>query len=276
MFNANYFENIDNEDKAYWLGFIYADGYVRTGINNRWGQLKIKLSTKDRDHLEVFKKCIDSHYEIKDNIEKFKKDGREYISHSSTLNVYNLKMVKDLMSIGCVNNKTFKIRMPIIREELYRHFIRGYFDGDGCIYVVKNRPNSFKVTICSNIEFIQDIFNYLGYGIIRLIKKISILEISKIENIKTFRDYMYNDSNIYLKRKKDKFNLIDDNYIRDYSLTKNKKTYIIEDPLKNEFIVTDLHKFCDDNNLKYSTMSNLSRGIGRTNKGWTCKLKIKK
>ena len=58
-YNENVFENIDNEESAYWLGFLYADGYVR--YREKYGsELRLKLSVRDKDHLLKFKKFITS------------------------------------------------------------------------------------------------------------------------------------------------------------------------------------------------------------------------
>ena len=160
--DSKYFDNIDNEEKAYWLGFLYADGYVRT--YHKSGQLKLKLNVKDKEHVELFKKCIISNQKIVDNIEKLKKNGKEYTSHSSTLNIYSVELVNDLIKHGCVQNKTQKIRFPEIDENLKYHFIRGYFDGDGCIHKIKNRPNSYSISIVSNINFCNDMLSILNMG----------------------------------------------------------------------------------------------------------------
>jgi hypothetical protein len=66
--------------------------------------------------------------------------------------------------------------------------------------------------------------------------------------------------------------LIIDDYQRDYSKTKNKKEYKLINPNGTVIITKNLRKFCEDNKLKYSTMSNLSRGIGKTNGEWKCYL----
>lgn len=152
------------------------------------------------------------------------------------------------------------------------HFIRGYFDGDGCIHKIKNTPNSFIISIVSNNNFIEDIQKYLRIGYVREHKNYSILEIYKIDDIKKFRDFIYKNSTIYLERKKEKFDLVQDEYKRDYSMTQNKYQYKITNPFGEEIITNHLRLFCNENNLVYSTMSNLSRGIGRINKGWKCKL----
>jgi len=270
-FNENYFENIDTEDKAYWLGFLYADGYVRIGKRNSC-QLKLKLSQKDKDHILKFKNCIESKKDIKDSKDVFFSNGKEYISLSSTFNVYSFKIVNDLISHGCVNNKTQKIRFPNLNNNLIYHFIRGYFDGDGCIFKNKNRPNSFTISICSNKIFVEELSSFLEIGKIINYKNYSLLTFNKIDDIKNFRDLIYKNCNICLERKKIIFDKIKNVYNKDYSYTKTfRKNYSIIDPNGNEHFVNHLKEFCLNNSLIYSTMSNLSRGIGKSNKGWTCK-----
>lgn len=197
----NYFNLIDTEEKAYWLGFLYADGYVRMK-DSRSGQLKLKLSSKDRDHIILFNKCLSSNYPIKDYLSTITYNGAKSESNVSEVSIYNTRIVSDLIRNGCVNKKTFLIRLPNIEGKLYRHFIRGYFDGDGTIYKNKNRGNSFQVNIASNFNFLSDIKSILGYGTIYKSGNIHILTFSKIEEVKNFRDYMYNGTSIYLNRKK--------------------------------------------------------------------------
>ena len=218
--NENYFEKIDNEEKAYWLGFLYADGYVRL-LNRNSAQLKLKLQTSDKSHIEYFKKCIGSTNPIKDSIDIFKKDGRSYKSYNSTISIYNKKIVKDLISNGCFNNKTQKIRLPKIEENLIYHFIRGYFDGDGSISKIKKSENIFSVSICSNKNFIQDLHQILGIGNMYDMKNYSLLIISKMLDIKKFRNLIYENANIYLERKYKKFYSIIEYSDEYYSTNKN-------------------------------------------------------
>ena len=199
--NDNYFEVIDTEYKAYWLGFLYADGYVRMK-NNRSGELKLKLCLKDRKHIELFRKCLESTHPIKDGNSYVIKDNKRYESEYSTFSIYNTKMVNDLFNLGCLNNKTFKIRMPVIEESLIRHFIRGYFDGDGYISLNKN---SASCGITSNELFLIDILKIINYGKISKRKNIHDLIFYHKNNIENFYILLYENSNIYLNRKKEIF-----------------------------------------------------------------------
>lgn len=258
--NENFFDEL-NEKSAYWLGFLYADGCLRMK-NGRSGELKLKLKDTDKSHIEKFLSHIGSDSPIKCGV-----DGKSkycYVSINSN------HMIKRLFDLGCIQNKTQKIRLPNLPDSLMSDFIRGYFDGDGCISKVKKRPNSYVVSICSNKKFNEDLVKFLGYGKIYEDENFSVIKVNKINEIKNFRNFIYKTSKVCLKRKFDIFNQINDEYKRDYTTTKNKKTYKLINPNGLVIITENLRKFCEENKLKYSTMSNLSRGIGKTNKGWMC------
>lgn len=200
ILNESFFEVIDDEYKAYWLGFLYADGYVRMK-NNKSGELRIKLKYDDKNHIETFRDCISSNHKINDFIQK---SSSESFSKVSSLSIYNTKLVMDLFSHGCVNAKTFKIKFPVLKNDLNRHFLRGYFDGDGYITIKKN-SNSATVGITSNFDFINGIIRYLNYGKISKRKNIYDFKIYNRTNIEKFYNLLYENSNIFLQRKRNIF-----------------------------------------------------------------------
>lgn len=128
----NYLDNIDNEDKAYFLGWLLSDGCV---LNNR---ITLKLKYNDEYIIrEMFNK-FSSGYKIGTD-----KNSRR-ISLSST------KMICALEKLGCVENKTnVGFDLPNISKDLFRHFVRGYFDGDGSVGIRSRRHNQIQVSICS-------------------------------------------------------------------------------------------------------------------------------
>lgn len=203
--DENYFNVIDTESKSYWLGFLYADGYVRYK-NDRSGELKLKLKLSDRGHIELFNKCLNSNYPIKDDLSVLKIKNKEYLSYLSFVGIYNTKMVNDLIKHGCMNNKTFKIKLPQLDEDLMRHFIRGYFDGDGSISNSKARKNSYTFSIASNDNFSYELSEYLKKyqidNIVRKIGKISMVQITNRENQSKMYNLLYDQSTIFLNRKK--------------------------------------------------------------------------
>lgn len=120
-YNTKYFEQINTPDKAYWLGFIAADGNIRKDFL----RLRIELNIKDYSHLEKFRQNIEGDMPIKDN--------NRLNNHSCYIDVNCKKMMIDLLKYGITPNKslTLNIQWCLIPEELHKYVIRGYFDGDG-------------------------------------------------------------------------------------------------------------------------------------------------
>jgi len=193
--NEHFFDEL-NEKSAYWLGFLYADGYVRMK-DGKSGELKLKLKDTDVGHISKLLNDLECDNPIKCGVDKKSK--------FCSVTIYSNLMVNRLFDLGCVNNKTQKIRLPKLGEVLMPHFIRGYFDGDGSISKVKNRPNSFVVSICSNNDFNDDIIKFLGFGKPYKYENYSIIKISKIMDIINFKNYIYTNAVTLLERKLIKF-----------------------------------------------------------------------
>lgn len=207
-FDENYFEEINTEDKAYWLGFIYADGYVKTKDNI----LGIALSIKDKKHLEKFNNCLDSNYPIHEyKTSGGYKKGNGYCR----LEVKSDKIKQDLIKHGVVPNKTNILEPPNIKRDLIKHFIRGYLDGDGCIWVGnKNNP---KLLERYNIEFLgtDSVLNYINNYLVEegLLKRMyPHIKRKKEQLVSTIKfggnqisykvlSHLYEDCNMYLDRK---------------------------------------------------------------------------
>lgn len=216
--NQDYFNIIDNEWKAYWLGFLYADGTNRIKWNEKKHKmehvLKLTLCYKDKTHLEKFKKSLQNDSPIKDRIIKL--NNKEF--KSCDINICNQKICNDLSDLGCVPNKSLILKFPndkIVPKNLIRHFIRGYFDGDGCVHV--NLSNkSTVINFVGTKEFLsslQDIFhNELKISYTKMTNqrnnKAFQITYGGIEEFEKIFTYLYKDSNIYLDRKLEKFKII--------------------------------------------------------------------
>ena len=202
-FNYNIFENIDTEEKSYWIGLLMADGSI--------GKNMITLCLKDDNLVESFKNFIGGDQPL-----KLKKNCAGVLNQTY-VSVCSKKMVEDLSKCFIVENKTYRTCIPnCIKEELVRHFIRGYFDGDGCCYVRKNgRTGSFSIVSCS-IGILKEIENILknrhilrkDKDYIHFLKNKSNYGTLIIDNkleFKLFGNYIYNNASLYLKRKYDKY-----------------------------------------------------------------------
>lgn len=213
-YNKDYFSKIDTSEKAYWLGFLYADGSINRYYKNeklKSMTLELNLSYKDKEHLEKFKKSLETNIPIFEKVNRL--NGKEYKSVRIQLN--NTKVCYDLCDFGCTPSKTYDIKFPtydIVPKEFMRDFIRGFFDGDGCISIseMNGKPHIFT-TITGQSDMLKSISDFLiSEKIIRVNPKIykddrrnSTYNVYfyGIDSNKDFLDYLYKDSTIYLDRK---------------------------------------------------------------------------
>lgn len=134
----NDLEVIDTEEKAYILGLWMSDGWVTDD------EVCIKIHKDDRQLVEKIRDFFAPDVPIKE------------IKNTVSFRLASHKLVKQFNSYGCVKNKTYSdMHIPDIPKELIRHFIRGYFDGDGTIFMDRKY---YKSNICSICEgFLKEI-----------------------------------------------------------------------------------------------------------------------
>ena len=126
--------------------------------------------------------------------------------------IVNKKLSSDLKNVGLRQAKTFTCRFPKLRSDLIRHFIRGYFDGDGSVYKSHPRPTQLLISfnIVGNHDFLTDLINNLPFKINEKIhdRSISSIKSSKLSHVIAFYRYVYSDSNVFLDRKYKKWNML--------------------------------------------------------------------
>lgn len=198
--NEKFWDN-DTESSFYWAGFIAADGCL-TGKNNRI--LSIGLSNKDKSHLEKFKKDIGATHPILDG-----KNNSVYI------NIRSGKLEKSLGRFGIVPRKTKVLCFPewLINHPFVHHFMRGYFDGDGCWSIKNNHKKIKQMGFCllGTECFLNTFRNILekncGLNNKKLYDRGSIKSLDFGGNciIVKIRDFLYQDANVFLERK---YNLV--------------------------------------------------------------------
>lgn len=249
-YNKDYFQQINTNEKAYWLGFLYADGCIsRTYKNDKLKNMSLELSLcgNDKRHLEKFNQALESNVPIRKKISKYK--DKEYEAYRLVINC--TKMCYDLIDKKCTPNKTYDVRLPsydIVPKEYMKDFLRGFFDGDGCICVttMNNKPH-IETSITGMEAMLNDIASFLiTEKIITVNPKIHHDKRSLAcsiyfygDTVKDFLDYIYKDSNIYLDRKYEKYI----NYYKDYVLDRHgvnwsfeNKAYIVTIRINNEHI----------------------------------------
>lgn len=212
------FSKIETELQAYLLGFYAADG----NINEKRKTFRIHLQKQDSELVYLYKDIIspDARTFTVEEHKTTGRNGQEVNAHESFgVDITSAKLCTDLVNLGIGYNKSYSdLHIPEIPESLVRHFIRGYFDGDGCItiWLSKEKGKSDRVRgkfdICAKSasilnEFIKffathDIkinLNYLKRDDMYRISTSSKKELEKIYNM------LYKDSNFYLSRKFNKF-----------------------------------------------------------------------
>jgi len=200
-FDDSIFKTINTKEKAYWLGFIFADGYIESEHNGKqqYG-FELTLAAHDVEHLRKFNKFM-KHRE--DNV-KFKKDTNAY-----RWGVRNKQLWTSLNEKGCTPRKSLTLKFPdksIFTNKVFiKDFIRGYFDGDGCITFADYKGYcSCRMKLLGTKEFLEAVQKYSNCsGKMKLDNRHGNayeLVFNKDESM-NFADYIYKNSTIHLDRK---------------------------------------------------------------------------
>lgn len=208
-FNHDTFNEIMNEDDAYWLGFMFADGYVVK--RDKFSYFGIELRKSDILHLRKFNVYLNGNLRIYTRHRESQIEGRNVSYDTATILVTSDKIVDNLIRHGCVPRKSSVIDEPIdISDNLIIPFIRGYFDGNGSFGVYSNgQYDVVKFNIsCASIKFLEWIRGcLLCYNIkTNIVKDKNAYKLSgSSKSAKIFIDMIYNNSSTYLDRKYKKY-----------------------------------------------------------------------
>jgi hypothetical protein len=187
--NHNLFKSIETEEQAYWLGFLFADG----SVNKRNSVIELSLKAGDYEHLVKFKSFV-------------KAKNKIYVDEVRCRYLFSSPRIKDqLITLGCTPQKSLTLKFPDrnrIPKDLMRHFLRGYFDGDGCLSYNKRYGKIHpQCSVLGTLDFLKEFVieiqmdknihkNRNIYGFHLCCKKAG-----------RFLDYLYQDSSVYLNRK---------------------------------------------------------------------------
>ena len=199
--NEDIFEVIDTEEKAYWLGFLYADGCVSSGNRN---DIELSLKLSDVHHVEKFKNFIGFEGKLITD------------SYRCRVTFKNKKIKSNLIKLGCTPKKSLTLTFPDenqVPEYLIRHFIRGYFDGDGSIICTDKTKAISIIGTYNMLENICELVNIPKgriYPLNNHTDKTFRIETGSKTNILNFIKFIYDDCNIYLDRKYKKYKMLID------------------------------------------------------------------
>lgn len=224
-FNQNFLSELNSPEKAYFLGLLYSDGCVYK--NKDWESYNIMFGQSEINKDIVYKinNLLDSDYPVTTTLKGSKLFYR--------IDLKSKQMFEDLQRLGVEPNKSLTCTFPDINEDLIPHFIRGLFDGDGCVWNGKRKtmkvkdssnPSGFRERIVHNVKFtytgnyefvnaLQDhLVKYLRFKKTKLnfskaknTKHICTMEYSGRGQLKKFYDFIYENATIYGNTKKLKF-----------------------------------------------------------------------
>jgi len=220
--NHGYFDKIDTEYKSYILGLIYADGSIIQPKGNRQMSLRITLQEEDGYILQKFAdEAAGGQIKIM-NPPSVRKKGWK---RRSVVSIASSRICNKLIDMGCKPNKSrIGMNFPKLDNQLVRHFIRGFLDGDGCITETKipyhyirittqkrkgEHIQRFKMRIAftsTDLIFLKEVEKYLNisksyYRSVKRTQLIYTLWIERRADFEKVVQYLYKDSNYYLERK---------------------------------------------------------------------------
>ena len=208
-FNDTVFDSIDTEEKAYWLGFIYADGSISSSPLEvgKKKSYTFELSLKESDffHLEKLKELLNTPRPV------LKSESR------CRLLVNSKHFWSTLNNYGCTPRKSLTLQFPdesiFKSKDLIRHFIRGYFDGDGCISYGNKEHTILNMQLLGTKSFLQQLVYYLPEEFRDLTlrhnhnndnEETFLINTSNKKAYRFFK-YLYENSKIHLDRKYSRF-----------------------------------------------------------------------
>ena len=199
LFDNTVFDIIDSEEKAYWLGFMYADGCVSSKEN----AVSLSLAQKDIEHLKLYNKFLNYPKGCVVAENGVSKTGETL--WKCTTCIRDTHLWEALIDKGCVPNKSLILTFPSesqVPKHLLNHFIRGYCDGDGSLGIY-NKGND--LSFIGTYDFLSNVRDALGvYG--SLYHKNNKSEEVYVLRFSCGKAYavakkLYENSNIYLERK---------------------------------------------------------------------------
>lgn len=198
-FNENYFDVIDTEEKAYWLGFLYADGAISSGDRNT---VEVSLKSSDIEHLKKFRKALG-----------FNEDKNIYRDEIRCRFNFSNKHVKEtLIKLGCTPQKSLTLIFPNEQQvplELLYDFLRGYIDGDGSVMIAKDHNGDYnkpRLSVLGTQQFLESMVQKTGWRNNKIQNPSNAYSIDwNGRYVMEYLDQLYSNATIYLDRKYEKY-----------------------------------------------------------------------
>lgn len=207
-FNEHWLDNLDSQEKWYFLGLFAADG----NINKRDSNASIGLIQEDKKLLEEINSLLDNERPVIDRERNGTYNGGK--QKDSYFQVSSKYFCERLTQLGFPPNKTLILDFPdYITEKYLPHFIRGYLDGDGCISLIKKNKEKYEIksNFVGSKKFIEKLANILKcHGIDCILddkrsENYSVVEINRLTSVTKMLEWLYKDATIKMERKYNKY-----------------------------------------------------------------------
>ena len=208
-YDEHWLDNINTPEKAYFLGFFYADGCNDMKQN----RAVVEVKKDDSYLLEKFSRFFKSDRPLTDNNQK----REDIIFPQKVFTLRGKYICNRLLELGAVPQKTNILEWNIeniIKPELISHFIRGFFDGDGCVSLIYNKCGSYRAVV----SFVGGSFNFMNSLKEFLERELKLnvyirkegkhkyeIRFSEKDSVLKFKEYIYQNCSVCLDRKLQKF-----------------------------------------------------------------------
>jgi hypothetical protein len=204
--NSTFFDSIDTEEKAYWLGFFYADGY----LDKDGSTLKLDLSARDTVHVQRFASIFHREVRVYER-NPDKRNGRIYSTTSCTIScayLWHALIAKGIRQGNSLSEDT-SVFEHIPDELLVHHFVRGFFDGDGSVH--RGKRGALQFGFVGSFSFLEHLRRTIGASTglpapkLETDRKLTCIRWSGNGSSERFKRWLYRDATIWLERKRDVF-----------------------------------------------------------------------
>jgi hypothetical protein len=211
------FFSTDTERSFYWAGFLAADGCLRDrhSRKSKRKNIYVALSIRDKGHLEKLRMDLSYTGGVRSYLVKNSKRNSEWNdTEKCELSIESARMFDNLARFNIVPRKSLVYTFPkwLVSHDLVRHYMRGYFDGDGSLYWMKHKTKADQ--LCFNLRgtprFLRTYRSILERecglpkrkGPIRINNGIGVLEYGGNLVVDKIGQWLYNPSEVFLPRKK--------------------------------------------------------------------------
>lgn len=205
--NESFFETVDTAEKAYWLGFITADGCVYHSKRDNTFALVLNLASRDGEHLEKLRQALGSNSPIKDVMSRgFNRDGRDRKFPQKRIVFHSRKLAADLAQCGVYPRKSLTSKPWSAPATLAGHYWRGVIDGDGCWSLAASGQWCLQLT--GTYAMVSGFSDFL-VGLIGKPARISshgtyaTAQLTGLEAIKEVARNLFRGDSVWLNRKKE-------------------------------------------------------------------------